>query len=124
MMSGAQAGRGVAAILQKGADPAQVRRDYIRYVDEGSRPFFRLVEGYYDHSFRELLLEAQGPLQVHRAVVSVLAGNVFPRQPFALRWRLRFFEFLIRWHRHFPFCPPKEPFSLLTGTSEPLAKAG
>lgn len=130
MTSGAQAGRGIAAILQQGADPVRVRRDYIRYVEEGSGPFFRLVEGYYDHSFRELLLEAWGPFQVHRAVISVLAGNVFPRLPFALRWRLRYFHFLVRWHRRFPFAPPKEPFSLLTdpveaagleGESEPLA---
>lgn len=130
MMSGAQAGEGIAAILRQGADPARVRRDYIRYVEEGSAPFFRLVEGYYDHSFRELFLEGQGPLQVHRAVLAVLAGNVFPRPPFALRWRLRFFHFLIRWHRRFPMAPRKEPFSLLAGPveangmegeSEPLA---
>lgn len=130
MMSGARAGEGIAAILRQGSDPDRVRRDYIRYLEEGTAPFFRLVEGYYDHSFRELFLEGQGPFQVHRAVLAVLAGNVFPRPPLALRWRLRFFHFLVRWHRRFPLSPRKEPFSLLAapveatgleGESEPLA---
>ena len=124
MMSGARAGEGIAAILRQGADPARVRRDYIRYVEEGSAPFFRLVEGYYDHAFRELFLEGQGPFQVHRAVLAVLAGNVFPRPSFALRWRLRYFHFLVRWHRRFPLTPRKEPFSLLAGPTEAAGLEG
>ncbi|HSF41032.1 MAG TPA: hypothetical protein VLT87_14645, partial [Thermoanaerobaculia bacterium] len=124
MMSGAQAGEGIAAILRQGADPARVRRDYIRYVEEGSAPFFRLVEGYYDHSFRELFLEGQGPFQVHRAVLAVLAGNVFPRPSFGLRWRLQYFHFLVRWHRRFPLTPRKEPFSLLAGPAEATGLEG
>jgi hypothetical protein len=84
-------------------------------LEESSAPFFRLVEHYYDHSFRELLLEGKGPLGVHRAVLSVLAGNVFPRPAFSLRWRLRLLELFVRLHRRFPLVTRRERFSLLTG---------
>jgi flavin-dependent dehydrogenase len=115
MMSGARAAEGIAEILGRGADPRRVREGYIRFIEESSAPFFRLVEQYYDHSFRELLLEGQGPLEVHRAVLSVLAGNVFPRPAFSLRWRLRLFELLVRLNRSFPLVTRRERFSLLTG---------
>jgi flavin-dependent dehydrogenase len=113
MMSGAQAAEGVLAMLRRGAHPERIRRGYIRYVEESSAPFFRLVELYYDHSFRELFLEGEGPLDVHRAVLSVLAGDVFPRPPFSLRWRLALFELLVRLNRRFPLVPRRERFSLL-----------
>ncbi|HEX9944641.1 MAG TPA: tryptophan 7-halogenase [Thermoanaerobaculia bacterium] len=122
MMSGARAARGILAILQQGSDPARVRRDYIRYVKQSSSPFFRLIELYYDHSFRELFLNGEGPLQVHRAIMSLLAGNAFPRPPFALRWRLALFELFVRLNRRFPLVPRRERFSLLAG-SEPSAGA-
>ncbi|MFL6193874.1 MAG: tryptophan 7-halogenase [Thermoanaerobaculia bacterium] len=118
MMSGAHAAEGIAAMIRRGTRPARVRRDYIRYVEASSAPFFRLVELYYDHSFRELFLNGEGPLQVHRAVLSVLAGNVFPRPPFALRWRLGLFELFVRLNRRFPLVPRRERCSLLAGGEE------
>ncbi|HEY0510315.1 MAG TPA: NAD(P)/FAD-dependent oxidoreductase [Thermoanaerobaculia bacterium] len=133
MMTGVQAAEGVLAIERRGARPARVRRGYIRFVEESSKPFFRLVELYYDHSFRELFLEGEGPLQVHRAVLSVLAGEVFPRPSFALRWRLALFELFVRLNRRFPLVPRRERFSLLAGAGsstgpegepEPAASAG
>jgi flavin-dependent dehydrogenase len=113
MMTGVQAAEGVLAIERRGARPERVRRRYVRYVEQSSAPFFRLVELYYDHSFRELFLEGQGPLQVHKAVLSVLAGEVFPRPRFALRWRLALFEMFVRLNRRFPLVPRRERFSLL-----------
>lgn len=128
MMSGARAAEGVMAMLRQGARPEGVRRDYIRYVEGSSRPFFRLVELYYDHSFRELFLEGQGPLDIHRAVLSVLAGDVFPRPPFALRWRLALFELFVRINRRFPLAPRRGRFSLLGSPTphslEPEPSAG
>lgn len=112
MMSGARAGQGILAILRRAASPARVRRDYIRFISESSAPFFRMIELYYQHSFRELFLEGEGPLQVHRAVLSLLAGNVFPRPPFSLRWRLKLFEQFVRLNRRFPLVPRRERFSL------------
>jgi len=119
MMSGSRAAEGILAILRKGADPSGIRRGYNRYIKQSSSPFFRLIELYYDHSFRELFLNGEGPLEVHRAIMSLLAGNAFPRPPFALRWRLRLFELFVRLNRRFPLVPRRERFSLLA--SEPAA---
>ena len=33
------------------------------------------------------------------SIIGVLAGNVFPRPPFKLRWRLAIFDFFVRWNR-------------------------
>jgi flavin-dependent dehydrogenase len=111
MMSAVEAGRAIRELLA-GADPEPVRRRYIRYVEESSRPFFGLVEDYYKPWFRDLFLSGHGPLSVHRAVLSVLAGNVFPRPPFPLRWRMGLMSFLTHLQRHVPVAPRQPRFSL------------
>jgi flavin-dependent dehydrogenase len=113
MMSGAEAGRAIAAIVQRGAAPAPLRRKYNRFIDESSSAFFRLVTLSYDHSFRELFLNGQGPLQIHRAAMSMLAGNVFPRPAFALRWRFWLLGIFAWINRYIPLVPRRERFSLL-----------
>jgi flavin-dependent dehydrogenase len=114
MMSGTEAARAIIAVLQQGADPAPLRRRYIRFIKESSAPFFRLIELYYQHSFRELFLDGQGPFQVHRAAMSILAGNVFPRPAFALLWRFKLLGFFVRVNRVFQIATRREPFSLLS----------
>ena len=117
MMSGAEAGRAIIAAVQQGQDPAPLRRSYIRFIEESSAAFFHLVELYYDHSFRELFLNGHGPLQVHRAAMSILAGNVFPRPVFALRWRFALLRLFARINRHVPIASRRERFSLLAKNS-------
>ena len=117
MMSGAEAGRAIIAAVQQGQDPAPLRRSYIRFIEESSAAFFHLVELYYDHSFRELFLDGHGPLQVHRAAMSILAGNVFPRPVFALRWRFALLRLFARINRHVPIASRRERFSLLAKNS-------
>ncbi|MCB1056958.1 MAG: tryptophan 7-halogenase [Acidobacteria bacterium] len=113
MMGAVEAAEHVAALVRgTGADAAARQQDYSRFVERSSRPFFRLVEGFYQQSFRELLLSESGPLEVHRALVAVLAGHVFPRPAFALRWRLRLFELFVRLQKRFELAPHREPFSL------------
>jgi flavin-dependent dehydrogenase len=114
MMSAAQAARGISALLQ-GASPEKVRRDYIRYVEGSSSVFFRLIDGYYQHSFRELFLNGRGPLRVHDAALSVLAGYVFPRPSFALRWRMGMFYLFMHLNRFLPLVPRRRRFSLFAG---------
>ncbi|HEX6903941.1 MAG TPA: NAD(P)/FAD-dependent oxidoreductase [Thermoanaerobaculia bacterium] len=116
MMSGAEAGRAILAAVRQGEDPARLRRRYIRFVEDSSSMFFRLVDMYYDHSFRELFLSGQGPLEVHRATMSILAGYVFPRPPFALRWRFALLDLFARINRHFPLAQRRERFSLFAET--------
>ncbi|HEV7504317.1 MAG TPA: tryptophan 7-halogenase [Thermoanaerobaculia bacterium] len=112
MMSGAEAGRAIVAIVQKGEAPAPLRRRYIRFIQQSSAAFFRLVDWYYDHSFRELFLNGTGPLQVHRAAMSILSGNVFPRPTFALRWRFQLLGLFTWINRFVPLVPRLERFSL------------
>jgi len=122
MMSGTEAARCIESILRRQAAPDAVRRGYIRFVEGSSSVFFRLVAHYYDHSFRELFMNGVGPLQVHRAIIGILAGHVFPRPTFALRWRLRLFEFLMKVNRWLPLVPRRKPFSLLHN-SDPIDRA-
>jgi flavin-dependent dehydrogenase len=112
MMSGAEAGRAIIAATRGGEDVARLRRRYIRFIEQTSGPFFRLVGLYYDHSFRELFLNGEGPLQVHRAAMSILAGNVFPRPAFALRWRFLLLRLFVRLNRHVRLVPRRARFSL------------
>jgi flavin-dependent dehydrogenase len=112
MMSGAEAARAIIAAVKEGQEPARLRRRYIRFVNESSAMFFRLVDLYYDHSFRELFLNGQGPLQVHRAAMSILSGYVFPRPAWALRWRFWLLGVFAWINRFIPLVPRRERFSL------------
>ncbi|HSZ54057.1 MAG TPA: NAD(P)/FAD-dependent oxidoreductase [Tepidisphaeraceae bacterium] len=119
MMSGQQAAARVTRLLRGSTSPAAARRQYIRFIDGSTSVFFRLIRQYYDHSFRELFLNGTGPMKVHCAILSILAGNVFPRPPFCLRWRLWLFEACRILNRHFPLVPRRNRFSLLEGVSSP-----
>ncbi len=95
MMSATQAARHAIAILKENKSPTAARSEYIRFVEGSTGVFWRLIRSYYTHSFRELFMNGRGPLHVHNAIISLLAGQVFPRPCFALRWRLWFFELCV-----------------------------
>jgi flavin-dependent dehydrogenase len=122
MLAGQKSAMHVGKLLRNEIAPAKARRDYIKFVDGTTGIFFRLIRQYYDHSFRELFLEGRGPLQVHRAILSILAGNVFPKPAFCLRWRLWLFELLMWLNRHFQLVPKRATFSLLG--AQPAMVAG
>lgn len=107
MVGGERAARHLDAILD-GAAPRRHRAAYRRFVERSSRPLFRLVRDYYRPAFRELMMAGEGPLQVHRALYSLLAGHVFPRPPFRVRWRHRLMELFTRLQRHLPLAPRQE----------------
>lgn len=113
MMGAIEAANGVAAILGGTKSADAVRRSYCRFVDSGSSRFFRLINQFYQHSFRELLLTGRGPLQMHRALISLLAGHIFPKPSFPVRWRYRLFGGIVRLQRHIRLAPRQAPFSLL-----------
>lgn len=120
MMSAAQAARGIQELL-RGASPAKVRREYIRYVKGSTSAFFRLVDLYYQHSFRELFLSGSGPFHLYEATMALLAGYVFPKPSFALLWRFRLLDLLTLMNRFLPVAPRREPFSLLADPSPAAA---
>jgi flavin-dependent dehydrogenase len=116
MMSGAEAIRSIEAI-DRGEPAERVRARYDRYVHGSSSALFRLVRRFYTPEFRDMWLHGQGPLGVHRAVVSVLAGHVFPRPAFELRWRLRLFEALMKIHRRWALVPRRKQFSVVEAST-------
>ena len=118
MMSGVEAARHTIALIGGSIRPTAARRQYIRYVDDGSRPLWSLIRRFYQHSFRELFLNGTGPHRIHNAVISVLAGQVFPKPRWCLRWRLRLFELFVQINRFLPMVPRRQRFSLLE--SEPV----
>jgi hypothetical protein len=113
MLGAQQAAARAIEILQGRVKPAAARRCYCRFVEASTAIFWSLIRNYYRHSFRELFMNGRGPLQVHRAVISILAGQVFPRPVWALRWRLHLFELCVRLQDFIPMVPRREPCSLL-----------
>jgi flavin-dependent dehydrogenase len=113
MMGAREAAKHAAAILNGTTLPTRARREYIDFVTGSTRVFWRLIRNYYTHSFRELFLNGTGPMHVHGAIISLLAGHVFPRPPFALRWRLCLFDFFRIVNNYVPLVRRRKPFSLL-----------
>lgn len=113
MMSATEAARGISALLRGTSSPKKVRRNYIRFVGGSSSALFGLIDRYYNHSFRELFLSNSGPLQVYEATLALLAGYVFPRPPFAVRWRVQLLNLFTFINRFVPLAKRRERFSLL-----------
>lgn len=114
MLSADAAVRALDGVLDRGLSPARARRRYRRFIRGSTRPYFRVVEAYYGQPFRELFLHGQGPLEIHRAVLAVLAGHVFPRPAFAVRWRLTLFHLFVALQGlGVPIVERKPSFSLL-----------
>jgi flavin-dependent dehydrogenase len=114
MTEAAHTARQVVELLAGRTTPQLARKSHVEMVEGGTKTLFRIIGQYYDHSFRELFLNGTGPLQIHRAVISVLAGNVFPRPPWAMRWRLWLFGICVWLNRYVPLVPRRARFSLLT----------
>ena len=119
MMSAQRAAQCVARIMKADASPRTERRKYSQFLARSTGIYFRLIRQFYEPSFGDLFLNGTGPFQVHRAVLSVLAGQVFPIMPFALRWRLRLFDAFVALNRHVPLVPRQVTFSLIDGPSAP-----
>jgi hypothetical protein len=102
---------------------SRARKRYIAHLEESTGTLFQIIRQYYDHSFRELFMNGTGPLEVHKAVIGVLAGNVFPRPPWKLRWRLRFFDFLVKLNRKKQLVPRRRRFSLIKSNPAPVEQS-
>jgi flavin-dependent dehydrogenase len=123
MMSANEAARSILAI-HGGASPRRVRRRYRRFLHDSSAPLFRMVEIYYHHSFRELFLSGGSPLQIQEAVLTIVAGHVFPRPTFALRWRLQALRFFATLQRFVRLAPRLPRFSILAAQPVRAAEDG
>jgi hypothetical protein len=110
-------------ILAGRISPARARKKYTAHLRESTGTLFQLIRQYYDHSFRELFLVGTGPIQIHKAVIAVLAGNVFPRPPFKLRWRLWLFDQLVKLNRKKRLVVRRRRFSMLKAAGSPAVSA-
>jgi flavin-dependent dehydrogenase len=113
MMGAQQAAGHTIALLRNEISPLRARQEYIRFVTGSTSVFWGLIRNYYTHSFRELFLNGTGPFNVHGAVISILAGHVFPQPPWPLRWRLWLFDFFRRVNTFVPLVRRRGRFSLV-----------
>ena len=124
MMAAREAANHVTGLLKKEKPAAEARRQYVEFITGSTGVFWRMIRNYYQHSFRELFLNGTGPHDVHRAVISILAGHVFPRPPFALRWRLWLFFACMQVNKVLPLVPRRKPFSLMASEAMDLPQIG
>lgn len=116
MMGANETGKHVGAVLAGQTSWSVARKQYIRFIEGSTGVFWRLIKAYYRHSFRELFMNGSGPFQVHKAVISVLAGQVFPRPIWALRWRTWLFHQFVALQARVPLVPRRQSCSLLAET--------
>ncbi|MBX3359036.1 MAG: tryptophan 7-halogenase [Phycisphaeraceae bacterium] len=124
MMSASCAADLSAEMLRGVMRPATAQRRYRRHIECGTRPFWRLIRSYYKHSFRELFVHGTGPLQIPGAIISILAGQVFPRQPWSLRWRHLAFEVFVWLQQYAELSPRRAPFCLAAQPPDELPMVG
>ncbi len=79
----------VGRLLAGRLRPEAARRRYTRYVRRIERLHGSVILRSYDHAFRELVLENQGPFEMQRGLNTVLAGHGMPRLPWAAWWRYK-----------------------------------
>jgi flavin-dependent dehydrogenase len=123
MISGRDAARQTIAILRGERCAADARRQYIDFVEGSTGVFFNLIRRYYDHSFRELFLHGTGPCNIHRAIISIIGGQIFPKPAWCLRWRLWLFELCVLLNKMLPMVPRRRPYSLLEEPGEDFIPA-
>lgn len=113
MMAGNEAGKHAVEMIRERKPAAKARKAYNAFVDGSTAIFWKMIRGYYNHSFREMFVRGEGPQQVHKAAISTLAGQVFPRPVWALRWRVAWFFFLMKFQPYLPLVPRRARFSLV-----------
>ena len=119
-MEGArEAAQQIGRLLDGQTTPAQAQARYAKFLRTGTKHFFRLIRAYYNPRFRDLFLNGEGPLDMHRAVIAVLAGQVFPKPSWAVRWRMRLFYACVVAQRWLPLVPRRAGFSLLSEAPQP-----
>lgn len=113
MYQGVQVAEYLEKILRQNASPALARKAHAKLVNHTTYWFSRLVKHYYTHSFRELFLHGRGPLELHRALIALLAGHVFPTPVWKVKWRFWLFEAALKIQKRTAMVPRRKHFSLI-----------
>jgi FADH2-dependent halogenase len=103
MWSGKLASEVIQKSLARGDDGSRRFLKYERRVRAGMHFYWQMVEHYYTKPFMELFLQPRGHLYLPDAVNAVLAGEL--EGGWNLRWRLRYFFFLVKMQARRPLVP-------------------
>jgi FADH2-dependent halogenase len=103
MWSGKLASEVIQKSLARGDDGSRRFLKYEKRVRAGMHFYWQMVEHYYTKPFMELFLQPRGHLYLPDAVNAVLAGEL--EGGWNLRWRLRYFFFLVKMQARRPLVP-------------------
>ena len=115
MWSGKLAAEVIVKSLAKGDDGARRFPKFEKRVQGGMEFYWQMVEQYYTKPFMELFLQPRNHFNLPDAVNAVLAGEL--EGGWNLRWRLKYFFFLVKWHARRPLVP-RLSFAPLAGSRE------
>jgi hypothetical protein len=124
MMVAEHAATDLVDVLQGSMSHKAARRRHCQFIKRGSLPYWKLIQSYYHHSFRELFMSGGGPWQIPGAIISILAAQVFPRVPWKLRWRHAAFQCFVRIQRYWKLAPRRPKFHLIHEQPVPLPFLG
>lgn len=96
MWSGKLAAEVVQKSLERGDDGSRRFLKFEKRVKAGMHFYWQMVEQYYTQPFIELFLQPRNHASLPDAVNAVLAGEL--EGGWNLRWRLRYFFFLVKFH--------------------------
>jgi flavin-dependent dehydrogenase len=114
MLGGRHAGQLLNQVLDGRMSATRAARRHHKWLTRHRRTFLKLIGSFYDHSFRELVIEGKGPMETHRALITLLAGGVFPNIPFRVRWRWEMLQVMTAFHRRIPIVGKRRPHSMLS----------
>ena len=103
MWSGKLAAEAVQQSLERGEAGRRRFAIYEKRVRRGLRFYWHVVENYYTTPFIELFLQPRNHHDLPSAVNAVLAGEL--EGGWSLRWRLRYFFFLVKVQARWPLVP-------------------
>lgn len=103
MWSGKLAAEAIQKSLARGDDGSRRFLKFEKRVKAGMHFYWQMVEQYYTKPFMELFLQPRNHAHLPDAVNAVLAGEL--EGGWRLRWRLRYFFFLVKWHARRPLVP-------------------
>ena len=123
---GRHAAKQINAILDGRTRPSKAVSAHKAWIKRYRGVFMGLISHFYDHSFRELLVAGDGPLGVHRALVTLLAGEVFDGFGWSVRWRWDLLRAFAIFNRYRALNAWVRPHSLLMagGISLPKPDSG
>jgi len=122
MFGGIESARLIDEVDAGKTTPTAAQQQHIKLIKGSSKHLFQLVHSYYGHHFRELMMNGVGPVQMHRSIISLLAGHVFPRPAWKVVWRFKAMQLAAYLQRKVNMVPRHNRFSLLA--SEPIDLPG